>query len=81
MNQILNPTIDFKTDETAEPSFTEEVAASAFGKNCVHPPDREFIDRPPSRQSVRLAPQTWHKLSDVVTDVLHEVVVTEDGDA
>lgn len=81
MIQILRTATDFKPDDTAGRNFAEEAAASAFGKNYVHPPDREFIDRPPSRLSVRLAPQTWHKLSDVLADVHHKAGVAKHGPA
>lgn len=53
-------------------TFAEQMAADVFRNNYVHPDDRDFVDRAPSRRSVRQAPKTWHRLGDVLTDILHD---------
>lgn len=68
----------FKTDDTTELSFAEQMAADAFRKNYVRPADRDFVDRKPDRLSVRFTPKYWYCLSDAMADVLREVDWVED---
>jgi len=74
MEHIAKTPLKFKPDLSAasvtETSFAEQMAKDAHGKYWVSPEARNFVDRQPYRRSVRLAPQSWHKLADVLADVL-----------
>ena len=69
--ESINPlTVNFKPDVTTSRSFAEQMAKDAHGRHWEPPEARNFKDREPPRRSERLAPQTSHKLGDVVVDIV-----------
>ena len=67
----FNP--DHNPDGATKRSFAEQLAADVSGRNWETPEARNFKDLEPSRRSERLSPKTWHPLSEILADVLHDV--------